>query len=391
MDVMKLSGFGSIVRCFKLPEVCVTTAITLSDAFVKELVSRHPDHQDYLHAQQQAVHQTRSMFDTLMGAKDNRQLWDAKQQLVQQLAGSVPSLIDWEAKANNNLSALNVACFAAEPALVRLLIGRGHDVNQWAPNSALPITNLVMALSASHATADLQKEKAKECVRILLEAGANTKPYNNSPIHFAQEIDMVALLLEHGANPMDRTSLGNGGTALHNAADRGDDEKAALLIDAGAVLSAENESGLTAYQVATERASRSREDKLDGMSSQRRAQAEAKEFAYNQIRRLIADRIYQAEQLYESFRLDTDFRHLPPHALIFFSNLGVLDDVMSQPVPKGQEAAVLEQLVTLPKWLRQQYEPAITDLMSRGFEPEQASWAARMRTSEHDVGRGVGR
>jgi len=98
--------------------------------------------------------------------------------------------------AGDGFSALQLACYFAQPACARLLVERGANIEAVSKNG--------MELRALHAAA---AGRNLECVELLLEHGADA----NSPQHGGwtalhaavgiPDLRMVALLLAHGADP----------------------------------------------------------------------------------------------------------------------------------------------------------------------------------------------
>lgn len=131
--------------------------------------------------------------------------------VMKQRLGEKPELLNRPAR--DGYGALGLAIFFGHDEAARWLMKQGADVNLAAANAARP-----------------------------------------APIHSATARDnrgMIALLLEHGADP-DRPQ-GQGFTALHEAAARGNREIVQLLLKHGASKSARTEDGRTAADLARER------------------------------------------------------------------------------------------------------------------------------------------
>ncbi|XP_076235392.1 transient receptor potential channel pyrexia [Calliopsis andreniformis] len=96
---------------------------------------------------------------------------------------------------------------------------------------------------------------AKDCVEILLQAGAspnNPQVYTETPLHVAASLGSVTctkLLLQYGADV--RVQSGSmRSTPLHLAAEEGNAECTKLLVDAGATCEAKNSRGQTPMHLA---------------------------------------------------------------------------------------------------------------------------------------------
>ena len=125
-----------------------------------------------------------------------------------ELLGEEPALV--ASRSADGFTALHFAAFFGKPAAAQLLLGRGADVDAvgtgWMTGTAL------------HSAA----------------AGRHR--------------DVVALLLEAGANPDLRQS--HGWSALHSAAHNGDADTVDLLLVHGARRDVRNDDGVTAAELA---------------------------------------------------------------------------------------------------------------------------------------------
>lgn len=114
-----------------------------------------------------------------------------------------------------------------------------------------------MGLSPLHwAVAAGKVQGRKECVQILLDAGADIEAMNNAgntALHYAaatSKSECVRILIENGAN-VEAKSLNSGFTALHYATQRGDVDCTLLLLDKEANLDAKDNNGDTPLHLAT--------------------------------------------------------------------------------------------------------------------------------------------
>lgn len=98
-----------------------------------------------------------------------------------------------------------------------------------------------------------------EAVRVLMERGADPELKAKhsfikvAPLHaavFGNRTDVVAVLLEKGADP--NSAQPGGFTALHGAAQNGNEEMASMLMQAGAQCSLKTEEGKTPAMLAQE-------------------------------------------------------------------------------------------------------------------------------------------
>ena len=131
--------------------------------------------------------------------------------------------------------------FGGPVAAVRLLVTHGADVNQ--PYVGTKLTPLHAAMFSENI----------EVIELLLDAGANPNALSDedrSPLRFAVERDalsMAALLLRHGASATINDSGGFcGETALGMAARKANVAMIQLLLEAGASVTAKDSDGRTA-------------------------------------------------------------------------------------------------------------------------------------------------
>ena len=116
------------------------------------------------------------------------------------------------------------------------------------PHPCLAAMNNTLRENSRHGHADI--------VALLLEAGANPQEKNNddwTPLHWAAEnghADIVVLLLEAGANPQEKNNLGY--TPLHWAAWTGHTDVVALLLETGANPQEKNIYDKTPLHLAAE-------------------------------------------------------------------------------------------------------------------------------------------
>ena len=111
---------------------------------------------------------------------------------VEKLLAANPSLLD--TKSPDGFPPLGLAIFFRQPAVARLLIARGADVNAVADNA-----QRVAPVHAAAAVRDV------ETMKLLLERGADPNAVQQmdvTPLHGAAsrgDVEMARLLLAHGA------------------------------------------------------------------------------------------------------------------------------------------------------------------------------------------------
>ncbi len=138
--------------------------------------------------------------------------------------------VNARASSNPNVTALHLAAQRGFVAIGELLVARGADVQRIAPpsqQSGYDGTPLYVAVMARRA----------EFARLLLDKGADPNRCGegkNPPLSVAATEEMVALLLEHRADPN-----ADGGLRLVNAAAQNEAGVVRRLLDAGARLDAE--------------------------------------------------------------------------------------------------------------------------------------------------------
>jgi ankyrin repeat protein len=131
------------------------------------------------------------------------------------------------------LRSLCGACGIADfPAMAELLLDRGAAIDD--------------GESLYHST----EHPDTRCLELLLARGAN--PRGTNALHHAFDrpgLERIRLLLAHGADPNE--ALGNEGTALHTAIQRGRERAVLeLLVAHGADIEARNGDGRSPYRVA---------------------------------------------------------------------------------------------------------------------------------------------
>ena len=155
------------------------------------------------------------------------------------------AVVDVRGKYDN--TPLRVAPHHGQVDVMRWLLDHGADVN---------------ARSISHFTPLFQAANAGqvEAVQVLLEHNANVNArniYGDTPLYWTLSkcnsmediVDMVRLLLEHGADP---NICKNHTTPLHEASSRGFLEAARLLLIHGAKVDEKDWEGKTPFQLAAD-------------------------------------------------------------------------------------------------------------------------------------------
>ena len=155
-----------------------------------------------------------------------------------------------------NCSSLHAACSFGILDVMQWLLNHGADVNAL---SSQPWGPIDMAISGGHLQA----------VRMLIEYKADinvSTEFGEVPLHLAaycgdikDQVGILQLLLDHGANPNARDD--DGSTPLHHCAwwdkddhgpTRGSVEGTRLLLKYGAIIDAEDNKGRTPLQLALE-------------------------------------------------------------------------------------------------------------------------------------------
>ncbi|MEA2570688.1 MAG: uncharacterized protein QOI24_2689 [Acidobacteriota bacterium] len=138
---------------------------------------------------------------------------------VRDLLERDPSLLD--RKSHDGFPPLGLAIFFRQPAMARLLIEHGADVNAPAENA-----QRVAPLHAAAAVSD------RETAALLLERGADPNAKQDrdfTPLHGAAargDVEFGRLLIAHGA---DANAIADGKTSADVARERGQEEFAAWI------------------------------------------------------------------------------------------------------------------------------------------------------------------
>jgi hypothetical protein len=142
---------------------------------------------------------------------------------------------------NINGTALHIAASIGDTAVVRLLLDRGADVK----------AKELLKKTALHSAAEQGNEAT---VQLLLDRGADIKAreyFGNTPLHLAAMTGrkaLVQLLLDRGANIEAENMFKR--TALHLSAEKEEEDVVHLLVDRGADVNAKDYHGNTALHRA---------------------------------------------------------------------------------------------------------------------------------------------
>lgn len=145
---------------------------------------------------------------------------------------------DARVRRNDGVTALHAAAWNGSDPLVRLLVEAGADVNVRTAAGKTPL------LSGVSGRAGL------ESVRFLVENGADVHDRDRdglTPMMYAAWnglTDVVDYLMAEGVSPRARSN-GDGQTALHLAANRGQTEAMGLLLESGVPVDAKTDFGWT--------------------------------------------------------------------------------------------------------------------------------------------------
>ena len=170
--------------------------------------------------------------------------------------------LDGDICRDSHRTPLQIACYYDRPHLVQLLLEAGADINACPWKASAPLTWRAGDYRRSSATTALQAavlDKNTSLVCYLLRAGANVSD-EGCPFTALQnaarcmDLDMVRLLIAHGASLNAPDGDDNGRTALQAAAETGHTDLIRLLLNAGADASvpACSRAGRTALQAAVE-------------------------------------------------------------------------------------------------------------------------------------------
>lgn len=162
-------------------------------------------------------------------------------------AGADPHL---RSTMNDRYSLLHYAVFGGDPDIVRLMLGRGLDVNVRSSQGMTPLLSAVENFF-------LPSQKKLKVARVLVEAGAdvNAKAKNGrSALDFAWKDEPIRkLLFEAGSEPAHREKVRanpRDPETFVEAASAGDVAIVRAMLDAGVEIDARNKEGYTALQQA---------------------------------------------------------------------------------------------------------------------------------------------
>jgi ankyrin repeat protein len=163
---------------------------------------------------------------------------------------------DINVRGEENCTSLHAACFIGDLDVIQWLLNHGADVNALSNQPWAPID---MAVCGGHLQA----------VRMLIEYNADINvsiEFGEVPLHVAaghgvikNQVGILQLLLDHGANPNARDD--DGSTPLHHCSwwkkgdwyrTRGSVEGTRLLLKYGAIIDAEDNEGRSPLQFALE-------------------------------------------------------------------------------------------------------------------------------------------
>jgi ankyrin repeat protein len=183
-----------------------------------------------------------------------------------ELLDSQPALI--AARGENGESLVLLSVYYGQPAVTRLLIGRGERLDIFEASAAGQWVRVMEILDEEPEVVDAVAPdgftplglaaffRHASIVRSLLERGATVDQPSQNALHAtplqsaaaARSIEIVEMLLAKGADPNAREA--GGFTALHAAAQNGQIDMARLLVAHGAEVNARAENGQTPLAVA---------------------------------------------------------------------------------------------------------------------------------------------
>lgn len=146
---------------------------------------------------------------------------------------------------NSRQSVLHVAARYAEPAMVKLLIEKGADVNAVNWNSETPLGTAMYGSNAAHVF---------ENARLLIDAGAKADIRfrdGGSPLMITcyakgvRSLEVVKLLMDHGANPLVKSGDEAGKMPIHYAATNGLADITAYFAEHGVDVDVRASKGMT--------------------------------------------------------------------------------------------------------------------------------------------------
>lgn len=343
------------------------TVATLSSEYLENLKRTYGISDAFHHAFVRAERATAHIFDLLRPFNDMEGLKpQEKEQILKALTQPADNYIDWQATDEGGRNMVMAACDAVEPDIVKAMINNGMDAKHVGNVKGAATSALIIALSRSNGLNKVQE--AKDCVRVLLDAGAMPKAArlpggkkSRAPLYFMHDAEIVKWLLDAGADPQEPDADRRTDSVVHVAVEQFLPEKLRVLLDYGAPIHIKDQQGRTPLMLAIEK--EISEKDTSGVSYLPILNKRKDNYAaVCEMKALLDERTEKAQRVYQKF-IDTHcYADLTLPDLMALSNIGHLKEVFLPEHYKGQEQDAIMLASELPVWIQESLAIELTSL-----------------------------